>query len=222
MKAYGYIRVSSKGQIDGDGFARQEETIRAYADKHGVTIVQFFHEEGVSGTVDEADRPAFKEMVAAILANGVRTIIVEGLDRLAREYRVQENLLVFLASKDITLINARTEENVTEAVMGDPMKKALVQIQGVFSELEKAMLVKKLRVARERKRELTGKCEGRKSTAEIAPEVVQEIKRLHRRKPGQKRMTYQAIANRLNEAGYQTISGKPWTGYNVQKICQRF
>jgi hypothetical protein len=58
-------------------------------------------------------------------------------------------------------------------------------------------LVKKLRVARERKRELTGNCEGRKSTAEIAPEVVQEIKRLHRRKPGQKRMTYQAIAEHI-------------------------
>jgi hypothetical protein len=97
-----------------------------------------------------------------------------------------------------------------------------VQIQGVFSELEKAMLVKKLRVARERKRELTGKCEGRKSTAEIAPKVIQEIKRLQRKKPGQKRMTYQAIADRLNEAGYQTISGKSWTGYNVQKICHRF
>jgi hypothetical protein len=37
------------------------------------------------------------------------------------------------------------------------------------------MLVKKLRVARERKRELTGECEGRKSTAEVAPEVVQRI-----------------------------------------------
>jgi hypothetical protein len=94
-------------------------------------------------------------------------------------------------------------------------KKALVQIQGVFSELEKAMLVKKLRVARERKREQTGKCE-------VAPEVFQEIKRLHRRKTGQKRMTFQAIADKLNQAGYLNISGKQWTGYNVQKICQRF
>jgi hypothetical protein len=83
-------------------------------------------------------------------------------------------------------------------------------------------LVKKLRVDRERKREQTGNCGGRKSTAEIAPEVVKEIKRLHRRKPGQKRMTYQAIANILNEAGYLTTSSKPWTGYDVQKNCQRF
>jgi hypothetical protein len=50
--------------------------------------------------------------------------------------------------------------------------------------------------------------------------VVQEIKRLHRRRPGQKRMTFQAIADKLNQAGYLTISGKKWTGYNVQKICQ--
>ena len=134
MQAFGYLRVSGKGQVDGDGFTRQEETIRAYAEKAGYEVVELFREEGVSGTKDELDRPAFQEMVAEILRNGVKTIIVERLDRLAREYRIQESLLIYLASKDITLINASTQENVTEAVQSDPMKKALIQIQGIFAE----------------------------------------------------------------------------------------
>lgn len=66
-------------------------------------------------------------MVAAILRNGTKTVIIEGLDRLAREYRIQETLIIYLASKGIRLISARTEEDVTEAVMYDPMKRGQVR-----------------------------------------------------------------------------------------------
>ena len=221
MKAFGYVRVSGKGQLDGDGFRRQEDAIREYCSKHRVEMVDVFKEQGISGTTEQDDRPAFQAMLTDILKNGVRTIIVEGLDRLAREFRIQEQLLVYLASKGVTLISARTEEDVTEAVMGDPMKKAMVQMQGVFAELEKSLLVKKLRTARERKREEQGKCEGRKSIMEKTPEVVALIKRLRRKKPGQKRTTYAKVAEVLNEQGYTTVSGKPFTGTNVQSILHR-
>jgi len=221
-KAFAYLRVSGKGQVDGDGFKRQEDEIRRFAQTAGYEVAGVYKEEGVSGTTSEADRPAFKEMVSDILRNGVRTIIIEGLDRLAREYVIQEHLVVYLASKEITLMSARTGEDITAAVMGDPMKKALVQIQGVFAELEKGLLVKKLKKARERVRKEQGKCEGRKSTKEVNPEVISTIKKLRRVKPGQKRMTYAQVAERLNEMGLKTVSGKDWSGFNVQNIVKRF
>ena len=221
MKAYAYVRVSGKGQIDGDGFARQEETIRRFAKKRKIEIVGVFKEEGISGTKSETDRPAFQEMLSEILKNGVRTVIVEGLDRLAREYRIQETLIVYLASKNIELFFCQNRRGMfTEAVMADPMRKALVQIQGVFSELEKNLLVKKLRVARERKRKETGKCEGRKSYQEAMPEVIREIKRLRRKKKAMPRMSYRKIAEQLNETGWTTISGKAWTGVLVQSVLR--
>ncbi|EPR34859.1 Resolvase domain-containing protein [Alkalidesulfovibrio alkalitolerans DSM 16529] len=221
MEAYGYLRVSGRGQIEGDGFRRQRETIEEYAVRHGMELVEFFEEAGISGTTDETERPAFKSMVSAILRNGVRVIVVEGLDRLAREYRVQEQLAIFLASKGIKLISARTEEDVTAAIMGDPMKKALVQVQGVFAELERSLLVKKLRSAREAVRDREGKCEGRKSLAEVAPEVLGTIKRLRRKRPKQGRRTYKEIAAILNEQGVTTTSGKAWSSENVRKVCER-
>ena len=89
-------------------------------------------------------------MITAILANGVHVVIVESMDRLARELRIQETLLIYLASKGIDLISARTGENVTQAVKEDPLRKALVQIQGVFAELEKNQLVRRLKKGRER------------------------------------------------------------------------
>jgi len=220
MKAYAYLRVSGRGQAKGDGFTRQEENIRLYARRNKIEIVRVFKEKGISGTKGEADRPAFQEMVSEILKDGVRTVIVEGLDRLAREYRIQETLIVYLASKEIELISARTEENVTKAVKSDPMRKALVQIQGVFAELEKNLLVRKLRVARERKRREDGKCEGRKSYEEAMPEVVKEIKRLRRKSKGIPRMPYTKIAEELNRQGLRTMTGKKWTGVLVQSVLR--
>jgi len=160
-------------------------------------------------------------MVSEILKNGVKTIIIEGLDRLAREYRIQESLLIYLASKGIELISARTEENVTHAIIVDLMKKALVQMQGIFAELEKSLLVKKLRAARERKRAKTGKCEGRKSYAEVAPEAIAEMKRLRKKPKLGRRLTYEAIAEALNTTGYSTADGLPFTGNNVAVILYR-
>jgi len=221
MKAYAYLRVSGKGQIEGDGFKRQQQEIERYAAKAGIEIVKFYREEGISGTKSEEDRPAFQDMVSAILKNGVRTIVIEGLDRLAREYRVQESLLIYLASKGIDIHSARTEENLTESVESDPMKKALIQIQGVFAELEKNMLVKKLKTAREHKKETTGKCEGRMSTRERNPEMISEIKKMRRKKKGHsKGMSWSKIADNLNAMGYTNQSGKPLTGPNVRAIMQ--
>lgn len=226
VKAYGYLRVSGLGQVDGDGFDRQKELISSFAGQAGIVIPRFYEERGISGAKGEEDRPAFQEMLTAILSNGVRTVIVERLDRLAREYRVQEELLVYLAAKGITLWNASTGENVTEAVAADPMKKALIQMQGIFAELEKSLIVKRLAAARARKRADNGKCEGQKGWNEAAPERKEEIlkivKRMRRKPRNQGRpSTYQAIADFLNKEGLLTYNGKQWSAQAVQGFLKR-
>jgi DNA invertase Pin-like site-specific DNA recombinase len=220
-KAYGYLRVSGSGQVKGDGFPRQEKAIRDYAKKCKIEVVAVFKDD-VSGTKGEEDRPAFQEMVSEILKDGVRTIIVEGLDRLAREYHVQETLLIYLASKDIELLSARTEENVTEAIMADPMRKALVQIQGIFAELEKNLLVKKLIASRERIRATGVKCGGRKGYRETeeGKAVLRKIRALRRKTKDGRRRTWQQIADILNAEGVKTMDGQPWTLYRCEQITR--
>ena len=83
---------------------------------------------------------------------------------------------------------------------------------GVFSQLEKTRLVKKLKVARDRKRG-TGadnkKVEGRKSHTELRPEVVAEAKRLRRASPKTgDRLSYRQISARLEAAGIVKRRGK--------------
>jgi DNA invertase Pin-like site-specific DNA recombinase len=225
MKAYGYLRVSSKGQIDKDGFERQRDVINKFAAESKIDIPLFYEEKGVSGTKGEEDRPAFQEMITDILSNGVRAIIVERLDRLAREYVVQEQLLIYLASKGIVLFNASTGENITTVINSDPMKKAIIQIQGVFAELEKSLLVKRLKKARIRKKEETGKCEGTKGWDEIDPvrkEEVLKLVRHLRRKPrgGGAQKSYQQVANHLNAEGIKTLRGGAWSPQLVRAFHQ--
>ncbi len=67
MKAYGYLRVSGKSQVDGDGLIRQEQAISDYAASHGIEVAGIFREEGVSGTKE--NRIALAEMMLSLDAS---------------------------------------------------------------------------------------------------------------------------------------------------------
>ena len=220
--AVGYLRVSSKGQIRGHGFERQRDAIRAYAKKHGYKIIEWY-KEAYTGT--EQDRPEFLHMVEDMLSNGCRTIIIECMDRFGRRSMVSEQLLALLIRKDIAMISAMTGQNVTEDVQdeNDPWKKFIVQIQNNIAELDKRLLVHKLRKAREAKRAKTGRCEGRKPYG-YYPEEEETIKRmrqLYRKKPGEERLSCHRIAKILNKEKRPTRKGGPWQGPQVQQILKR-
>jgi hypothetical protein len=69
--------------------------------------------------------------------------------------------------------------------------------------------------ARDRKRAAAGKCEGRKSWAEINPELVREAKRLRRRKRGN---SLRAIAADLAARGYVNANGKEFSASLVASM----
>ena len=212
---FGYVRVSSRGQLDKDGPVRQEETIRNFA-KGRFRIERVFVDD-VTGISDESYRPEFQDMMAEILRNGIKTVIVEGMDRLARSYAIQETLLIYLVSKGVTLFSARTGENITEAIAGDPMKKALIQMQGIFSELERAMLVSRMKTARDRIRKKTGKCEGRRGYSESgSSEIVKHIREFSRI-----RRTSIWIADWLNDNNFKPLHNDKFNGQIVRNVKHR-
>lgn len=219
MNAIAYLRVSGKSQIEGDGFPRQQEAIEKSASKLGFTIVRKFHEEGVSGEKKWSDRPAFIDMVTCLLDDrSVRVVFVENLTRLAREYVIQDAILVFLASKGIDLISADTGENITEGIKEEPMKKALIQMQATFSELEKSNLVRKLRAARERKKAETGRCEGQLpyGAKPGEQETLDQMIELRKRE-----MPIRSVVDVLNQFGKTGRNGRPWTVGVVARILAR-
>ena len=219
-KAFGYLRVSGRGQVKGHGLKRQREIVQEYATRHGIDLVHIYTD---SHTGTEADRPAFVEMLGEILGNGVRVVIVECLDRLARDLIVQTTLLAKLESEGVTLISASTGEDVTASMRDDPMRKALVQIQGVFAELDKSLLVRKLRKGREAKRASEGRCEGRKPFGAMDGEqdTLSRIRQLRRKPRNGERRSYGEVARTLNRESRPSRSGRPWTRGTVHAVCKR-
>jgi hypothetical protein len=92
------------------------------------------------------------------------------------------------------------------------------QIAGSFAEYEKARLVSKLRAARERKRTAVGKCEGRKSWAEINPELVRDAKRLRRRSPKGHQRSLRDVAAELEKLGYLNERGAIFSAASVASM----
>ena len=160
--AIGYRRVSSRDQIQGTGLDRQATYIKKFAFENAFELERIFTEKGISGVVEK--RPTFSEMIAFADAQNIRIIIIEDMTRLARELLLQMQLATFIASKEIDLYSANTGENISRAIYDDPMRKAMVQMQGVFSELERSTLTRRMIAGRDLQRE-TGKRKGRKIKA---------------------------------------------------------
>lgn len=210
-KAFAYLRVSGKGQIKGDGFARQLQAIRGYAAAHEIKIAGVFREEGVSGTTESLDRPALVAMMTEILGNGVRTIIIEKLDRLARDLMVQEATIANLAKDGISLISVAEPDLMAT----EPTRILMRQFMGALAQYEKSQIVLKLRGARMRRRAVDGRCERRKPFGRDDAEraVLQRMKLL--RADGH---SFEKIAACLNASGVPTRTGRRWYGVVVSRI----
>jgi DNA invertase Pin-like site-specific DNA recombinase len=167
--AIGYTRISSQANVDGDSETRQRGAIEAFGVRHGYAIVQWVSDPAVSGADAIEARPGFAAALERIAGNGVDTIIVETANRFARDLMVQEAGYHRLKADGITLIAADHPDQFTD---DSPTAVLIRQILGAVAQFDKAMTVAKLRGARLRKRQQTGKCEGRKGYADKKPEIV--------------------------------------------------
>ncbi len=208
-EAVGYLRVSGKDQITGDGFPRQRAAIAAYAKANGIKVVRYFEEKGVSGATEWDSRPAWVDMCASL--NGVRTIIIERLDRLARDYGIQEWVIRDLRKRGVTLLSTAEPDLASD----DPTRVLFRQILGSISQYDKTMIVLKLRGARHRMKAREGRCEGRKPYGDREGEraVIERMKELR------ETVTLAEVAGVLNAEGYPTRRGGPWIAATVSKMA---
>jgi DNA invertase Pin-like site-specific DNA recombinase len=104
----------------------------------------------------------------------------------------------------------------THFVEDTPTAILVRQVLGAVAEFEKTTLVAKLAAARRRKRVATGeKVEGRKSHAELRPDVVKLAKALARKKPKGGSLSLRAIAAELAAQGFLNERGKAFNPKSV-------
>jgi len=160
MKVFAYLRVSGKGQIDGDGFDRQRAAITKFCEAKGWIVVRWFSEPAVSGTTDHDDRPALSEMLSLMGGTQPTTFVVECADRLARDLVVSELLIAEVKKRNFVVWSAAGELDLTNC--SDPTRVLIRQLMGALAQWDKSNLVRKLRAARDRKRAAGQPCEGPK------------------------------------------------------------
>jgi len=220
VQAVAYLRTSSAANVgaDKDSEKRQRAAIEAYARAAGFAIVDSYYDEAVGGADHVTARPGFAAMMERIASNGVRTIIVETANRFARDLIVQETGYAMLKERGVELIAA----DKPDAFLDDTPTATLIrQVLGAVSQFEKAMVVSKLKGARERKRRDTGmKVEGRKSYAEKDPAMVALAKKLHRYPVKGRRRSLREVAAELAAAGYVVRAGKPYEAAAIKRMIE--
>jgi DNA invertase Pin-like site-specific DNA recombinase len=159
------------------------------------------------------NRPAWQELMATLHSNGVRTIVIEKLDRLARDLMVQETAIADLRKNGFSLVSVAEPD----LMASDPTRVLMRQLMGAVAQYDKSQIVAKLRGARMRKKATEGRCEGRKPYGFYEGEtaVVERMKALRAEGLG-----FDRIASQMNAEGIETRTRGRWHGVMVNRILK--
>lgn len=219
MDAVSYLRVSSEGQISGDGFPRQREKIQSYAAANSITLLEEFRDEGVTGKMELEGREGLSACLEYVRSKEVKVVLIEDSTRLARDMIVAEVVIREFQKIGVRVISASGGVDLTEGDDANPTAKLIRQILAAVSEFERCCITLKLRGARERKRKATGRCEGSKpyGTLEGEADWLQQMRGL-RVVDG---LSCDKIAALLNDKGVPARRGGKWLGCTVNRILKR-
>lgn len=230
MDLVGYLRVSSDGQVDGYGLDRQERDIRRWARTNRHRIVQWCRDEGRSGALDVAERPGLGCAVDAVSSGLAKGLVVGNIDRLARALTVQEATLALVWKLGATVFTAESGE-VPQDDPDDPMRTAIRQVMGVFAELDRKNVTKRLRDGR-RAKAATGKKAvgayaygyrgaGKGRNRDAAPDPSEQVAVRRIMELRQQGASYRQIADVLDDEGLPPRRASHWQPMSIRSVVER-
>ena len=148
-KACLYLRVSTDEQTT----LNQEIELKRYCEAQGWEIYKIYKDEGVSGT--KTSRPQLDLMLADMRNKLFDILVVWKFDRLGRSTAHLLQVLEELKNKGIRLV-ATSQQVDTDTTMG----KFFFTILSGFAEMERAMIVERIKLGLARRKK-EGKTLGR-------------------------------------------------------------
>jgi DNA invertase Pin-like site-specific DNA recombinase len=227
VKLIAYRRVSTRGQLDRYGLAAQETDLRRYARQAGLRIVRIETDGAKTGTLPADQRPALLACLKAISDGEAVGLLAPSLDRIARELTVQEAVLGQVWSLGGVVHTAESGE-VPEDDPDDPMRTAMRQMRGVFAQLDRALIVKRMRNGRRAKSE-TGGYAGygspafgtRSASGVIVTDAAEAETVALIRELAESGMSIRAITQELNARGALSKRGGSWHPQTVARVLAR-
>jgi len=236
MKLVAYLRVSTIEQADrGYGLDVQREAIRKAAKSLGAKVVAWTADEGKSGALDASNRQGLLDALTLIRDGKANGLIVRDLDRLARAVSVQEAVLAEVwGTKSRAVFTSVPPQEVPRDDPDDPMRTAMRQMRGVFYELDRRLIAKRLRDGRNAKAAKGGHPTGSppygwrvdkpnqsNPHGALVPEPAEQaaLVRMSELKGGD--YSTRQIARVLAAEGHPTKRGGRWTSPVVARILAR-
>ena len=216
VSAVAYYRVSTvkQGQ-SGLGLEAQRASVLSYASSQGLTVVEEFTE--VETGTRKRRRPQLEEALAHTRRVG-GTLLIAKLDRLARNVAVVATLME--SGVRFVAVDMPEADNLTIHVMAAVAER---EAQLISSRTKAALGARKARGLKLGKPEnLT--LEARKAGAETTRQrAIRDMRTVAAyagalRKQG---MTLRAVAAELEQHGFQTRRGGPWSATQVKRILDR-
>jgi DNA invertase Pin-like site-specific DNA recombinase len=136
---------------------------------------------------------------------------------LARDLMIQETILADLQKRGHTLISAHEPDLCRD----DPSRTLMRQIFGAIAGYDRAMIVLKLRGARQRIKSKIGRCEGVKPFGHDPKRPDEGLALAAILACTDCGMTCEGIAHQMNARRVRTRTGKPWRGTTIAKIVRR-
>lgn len=116
-----YCRLSADDELKGDSnsIIHQKELLQEYAYKHGLRQIEFYVDDGYTGT--NFDRPDFQRLISDVENNLIGSVVVKDLSRLGRNYlKVGYYTEVLFPENDIRFISVTDNiDSFNEAGMND-------------------------------------------------------------------------------------------------------
>ena len=130
MKAAGYIRVSSAGQLDGHSLDAQERLFYELCKNRDWEPAGVYREEGKSAHNEAIGRrPVFRQLLDEAGRGLFDVVVVHTLDRWSRNLRVTLESLGILSRHNVSLVS------ITESIdYSSPQGKLFTQMLGSFAE----------------------------------------------------------------------------------------
>jgi site-specific DNA recombinase len=143
-----YARVSTEEQRERSTIDAQVDYARKRAEAEGWEL-RLFLDDGVSGTLPLAKRPAGAALLAAVAAKEIDSVATYRVDRLGRKLRV-----VLDAIEAIGVAYRSLTEPFDTAT---PIGRAMLGVVGVFAELERDTFMERSQAGTERVAKLDGR-----------------------------------------------------------------
>ncbi|MEU9148688.1 recombinase family protein [Streptomyces sp. NPDC048349] len=222
------LRVSTAGQLDGYGLEAQEKDCRKWARTAGpafggVRIVKVCTDEAITGKAGDDERPGLQEALQ-MLANGEADgLLAPNLDRVARQLTQQEAILSVVWAHGSRAFTADRGEHLPDDD-DDPMRTFVRQVMGAAAQLERGLIVKRLKGGRRTKAAAGGYATGAPAygqkavNKELTPDATEAAVLEQMRGWQAEGVSVRGIVARLNEQGIPSKRGGQWHPTTVARL----